>query len=263
MDNVQNKTAMVTGAGSGIGYHVTEELLSKGAKKVAILDLPIARSYEATVSLQEKFGKDRVIFFPTDVTNLQVYTETFKQVVETLNGLDILVNNAGICYDRCIEQTFAINVVALIRGSMFALDYMGKHKGGKGGTIINIASTAGLRLFPLCPVYSASKFAVVAFGRNLEKFYDKTGIRILTICPGYTITGMKFSESIIEEKTFDIVDEEFLKKAAKKDYYRPQSVAHVGQSVVIAIQEGENGSVWVVRNNELPYPIKLSPFLAA
>lgn len=61
--------------------------------------------------------------------------------------------------------------VALIRGSLYAIDYMGKHKGGKGGTIINIASGAGLATFHICPVYSSSKFAVVGFGLNLEVIY--------------------------------------------------------------------------------------------
>ncbi|KYN20171.1 15-hydroxyprostaglandin dehydrogenase [NAD+] [Trachymyrmex cornetzi] len=171
MDNVQNKTVIVTGAGSGIGYYITEDLLRKGAKKVAIVDLPVERSYNATVTLQEKFGKDRVIFFPIDVTNLEVYNETFKKIVKELNGLDILVNNAGICQDRCVEQTFSVNVVALIRGSMLGMDYMGKHKGGKGGTIVNIASLAGIYPLFLLPVYSSSKFAVIGFSLNLEVIY--------------------------------------------------------------------------------------------
>ncbi|XP_036140704.1 15-hydroxyprostaglandin dehydrogenase [NAD(+)] isoform X2 [Monomorium pharaonis] len=223
MDNVQNKTAIVTGAGSGIGYCITEELLRKGAKKVAIIDLPIARSYDATVTLQEKFGKDRVILFPIDLTNLEVYRETFKQIIKVLNGLDILVNNAGICDDQCVEQTFAINVVALIRGSLFGLDYMGKHKGGKGGTIINVASLAGVNPFPLCPVYSSSKFAVVGFALNIEKFYSKTGVRILTICPGFTVTPLYNIETreplnFIDDKAIKMLPDE-----AQKSFYEAQS----------------------------------------
>ncbi|KAL0108636.1 hypothetical protein PUN28_015237 [Cardiocondyla obscurior] len=113
MDNVKNKTAIVTGGGSGIGYAITEDLLHKGAKKVAIIDLPLERCYNATVTLQEKFGKDRVVFFPTDITNAESYKETFKDIVNVFNGLDILINNAGICKDNNPEQTFAINVVSI------------------------------------------------------------------------------------------------------------------------------------------------------
>ncbi|XP_036140705.1 15-hydroxyprostaglandin dehydrogenase [NAD(+)] [Monomorium pharaonis] len=263
MDNVQNKTVIVTGAGSGIGYQITEELLRKGAKKIAIIDLPVARSYDATVTLQEKFGKDRVILFPIDVTNLEVYSETFKQIVKALNGLDILINNAGIIHDRCIEQTFAVNVIALIRGSLLGLDYMGKHKGGKGGTIVNMASIAGIRTTGVYPVYSSSKFAIVGFGRNLEKLYDKTGVRILTMCPSLTSTPMQVATDLSEERTLDIIDEEVLKNLMINVKQEPQSVVHVGQSVVMAIQKGENGSIWVIANNEPAYPVKLPPFVTA
>ncbi|KYN00936.1 15-hydroxyprostaglandin dehydrogenase [NAD+] [Cyphomyrmex costatus] len=261
MDNVQNKTAIVTGAGCGIGYYITEDLLRKGAKKVAIIDLPIERSYKAKVTLQEKFGKDRVIFFPIDLTNMEVYSETFKQAVKELNGLDILVNNAGICYDRCIEQTFSINVVALIRGSMLGMDYMGKHKGGKGGTIVNVASLAGIYPFFLCPVYSSSKYAVVGFGLSLEKFYDKTGVRILTICPSFTITAMM----VDDDKYLDIIDQDTVNKIEEiaKDFRDPQSAEHVGQSVVVAIQKGKNGSIWLIKNNEPPLMVKLPPFVVS
>ncbi|KAL6267505.1 hypothetical protein P5V15_000579 [Pogonomyrmex californicus] len=249
MDNVQNKTALVTGAGSGIGYCIAEELLRKGAKKVAIVDLPITHSYNGVVSLQEQFGKERVIFFPVDITNIELYNETFKQVVNILNGLDILVNNAGIMKDVCIEQTFAVNVVALIRGSLLALDHMGKHKGGKGGTIVNIASRAGLEAFPAAPVYSTSKYAVIGFSLNLEKFYDKTKVRVLTMCPSFTMT-----ELLITPQCLDFVDAEVIKQYL----YASQKVTHVGQSVVELIQNGENGSIWVVQNDMPPFAVTVN-----
>ncbi|XP_011647698.1 15-hydroxyprostaglandin dehydrogenase [NAD(+)]-like [Pogonomyrmex barbatus] len=250
MDNVQNKTALVTGAGSGIGYCIAEELLRKGAKKVAIDDLPITHSYNGVVSLQEQFGKERVIFFPVDITNIELYNETFKQVVNILNGLDILVNNAGIMKDVCIEQTFAVNVVALIRGSLLALDHMGKHKGGKGGTIVNIASRAGLEAFPTAPVYSTSKYAVIGFSLNLEKFYDKTKVRVLTMCPSFTTTEM-FNLYVTTNKFLDFVDMEVIEQYS----HEPQKVTHVGQSVVELIQKGENGSIWVVQHDMPPFAI--------
>ncbi|XP_011882530.1 PREDICTED: 15-hydroxyprostaglandin dehydrogenase [NAD(+)]-like [Vollenhovia emeryi] len=258
MDNVENKTAIVTGAGSGIGYNITEELLRKGAKTVAILDLPVARSYDASKALQEKFGKDRVIFFPIDITNLEVYSETFKQVVKALNGLDILVNNAGICQDPHVEKTFDVNVIALIRGSLFGLNFMGKHKGGKGGTIVNIASAAGLIPFAVCPIYSSSKYAVVGFGANLEKFYDKTGVRILTICPSFTATAI----TVDKDNCLDIIDNDIIQKNTNESFHKPQTAAHVGQSTVMTIQKGKNGSIWIIKNNEQPYEVK-SQYYAA
>lgn len=64
---------------------------------------------------------------------------------------------------------------------MLGLDYMGKHKGGKGGTIVNIASTAFLDPFYICPVYTSSKFAVAGFSLALEVIYIAYNMNIITL----------------------------------------------------------------------------------
>lgn len=88
----------------------------------------------------------------------------------------VYVYSTHVYYIRHITFMIKIYVslflqIALIRGSLMALDYMGKHNGGKGGTIVNMASTAGIISVPHLSVYSASKFAIVTFSRSLEVRY--------------------------------------------------------------------------------------------
>ncbi|XP_032689400.1 alcohol dehydrogenase 1-like isoform X2 [Odontomachus brunneus] len=212
----------------------------------------MSKDHEAVTTLKGKFGEERVIYFPCDITKTEDFKEIFKQIVRVLNGLDILINNAGLQNDNLVEQTFNINVIALIRGSLMALDYMGKHNGSKGGTIVNVASTAGIVPSPELSVYSASKFAVVAFGRNLEAFYNKTNVRILTLCPGLTKT--KLAMDISTNTVLDFVDEEMVQSI---NTFTKQPCTHVANAAIDLIQKGENGTIMVVKNNEPPFAIKI------
>ncbi|XP_026827962.1 15-hydroxyprostaglandin dehydrogenase [NAD(+)]-like [Ooceraea biroi] len=250
MENVQNKTAIVTGGGSGIGYCIIEELLRNGAKRVAVIDLPIPRTHEALNKLQAEFGKQRVILFECDITKPE-YEETFKKAVNALGGLDILVNNAGIGDETNVERMFAVNNVALIRGSLYGLNYMSKHKGGKGGTIVNIASVAGLRQFSFIPVYAATKHAVVGFSQALKDYYDKTEVRVLTMCPDMTKT------SIAETVTFlEFVD---MGNMWQDAFMVGQSPTNVACAVVELIQKGKNGAIWSVKVGERPHAHEFQP----
>jgi len=82
------------------------------------------------------------------------------------------------------EKIIDINVKAVIHGSMLAFDYMEKHKGGKGGLIVNIASLIGLEPNPYFAMYCASKYTVVGFSRSLANMFNKTEVRVVIMCPG-------------------------------------------------------------------------------
>ncbi|KMQ84627.1 15-hydroxyprostaglandin dehydrogenase, partial [Lasius niger] len=96
MDNVQNKTVMITGGAAGLGYKYAEILLRNGAKSVAIIDLPTSNGENAATTLKNEFGKGRAIFIACDVTKAEDLEKTFKRVVDAFETLDILINNAGI-----------------------------------------------------------------------------------------------------------------------------------------------------------------------
>lgn len=254
MDNVKNKTALVTGGASGIGYDIAQKLLQSGAKVVAVLDLSTSPGPTSVPNLEKQFGKGRALFFPCDVSNTKQFEETFKKVWNQLNGLDIVVNNAGLLNDKEWQRTVNVNVGGLIQGSLLAIDHMGKHKGGRGGTIVNFASIVALDLYGPFPVYCSSKHDVLAFSRCLQKNYKNTGVRVLVICPGITDTPLV---SNLENKLLDFVKREDL-EARIKDLPR-QPIENVGRAVVTLIQKGENGAVWVSEGNQPPRAVEFSP----
>ncbi|XP_020293359.1 15-hydroxyprostaglandin dehydrogenase [NAD(+)]-like [Pseudomyrmex gracilis] len=247
MENVKNKTAMITGGATGLGYKYAEILLKYGARSVAIIDLPTSNGQNAATTLENEFGKGRVIFVAADVTdNLET---AFKTVIDKFKTLDILINNAGIMNEHLIEKTININVTALIRSSFLALDHMGKHKSGNGGVIVNISSIFGLSTNGCLPVYCGSKYAVLGFSQALAELYDTTGVRILIMCPGITQTA------IIENTEHRICNIANTTSAQSLYTLPTQTTDNTASAMLNLIQKGKNGAVWVSENRQPPYAV--------
>ncbi|XP_076632424.1 uncharacterized protein LOC143347260 [Colletes latitarsis] len=254
MENVTDKTVLITGAAIGIGYSIAQKLLQNGAKAVAVVDLSTSSGLTSASNLEKEFGKGKATFFPCDVTDTKQFEETFKEVVKAFQGVDIVINNAGIFNDRAWEQTIDLNVRGVVQGSLLAVDHMGKHKGGKGGVVVNIASIIGLSIFPGCPVYCASKHAVVAFSRSLQEHHHKTGVRVLVLCPGFTNTTLL---ATYQTKMLDFVSNTDVQKLVTD--HPLQSVENVANALVSLVQKGQNGAVWVSEGGEPPYDVEFPP----
>ncbi|EFN84778.1 15-hydroxyprostaglandin dehydrogenase [NAD(+)] [Harpegnathos saltator] len=254
MDNVQDKTVLITGGAGGLGSEFVKIVLENGAKKVAIVDLPTSQNRAKVAEFERKYGKSRVAFFPCDITKVKKYEETFKKIVDAFGYLDILVNNAGMLNDNKLEQTIELNTTSLIRSSLLAMDYMGKHMGGKGGLIINISSIVGLSAQNcMVPIYCATKHAVVGFSQSLANFYHKTGMRIVTLCPGVTATSLVSGS--LENAVLDCAKSEIFEKAAL--LRSQQAPDNVSRAMLHLIQNAENGTVWVCENDQPPYLVDM------
>uniref|UniRef100_A0A3Q2W9B2 15-hydroxyprostaglandin dehydrogenase [NAD(+)]-like n=1 Tax=Haplochromis burtoni TaxID=8153 RepID=A0A3Q2W9B2_HAPBU len=170
---LNGKTAVVTGAAMGIGRSIAELLLQNGAKVVFEIRYSCASHFEVTV-------------IPV------VSQAAFQKTVETFGGIDILVNNAGIFNEITWEKTIGINLGGCIRGSYLVIEHMNKLTGGRGGVIINVASMAGIGLLSCCPVYTATKHAVVGFTRAFAaaSVASGYGIRMNALCPGFVQTDL-------------------------------------------------------------------------
>lgn len=255
MDKIKNKVVLITGAAGGIGYKTAEELLRNGVQAITILDANASLGHTSVTTLQKEFGKNRVIFLQCDVCQQDQLKESFEKTLETFKRLDIVINNAGIANEQLVEQVMNINATATIRGSLLAIDYMGKHKNGNGGTVVNVASMAGLFPTRCIPVYVASKYAVVGFSRAIQQHYDKTGVRVLVMCPGVTVSPMT-TKGI--NTLLNFIDIETFNSDAQS--HPPQPTEHVARSMVELIQKGKNGTVCVVRDSMPPYGVEFTDY---
>jgi NAD(P)-dependent dehydrogenase (short-subunit alcohol dehydrogenase family) len=183
------KTAIVTGAGSGIGRATAIRLAREGAKVIAV-DV-IKERLDQLVADEPKLDLVPVV---ADLTQDDAVT----RVIETAKGkLDVLVNNAGIMDkfesvaevdDATWNKVFAVNLVAVMKLMRAAIPIM--KKAGKGA-IVNLASEAALRGSAAGAAYTASKHAVVGLTKSTALLHAADGIRTNAIAPGATATNIE------------------------------------------------------------------------
>ncbi|XP_065883422.1 15-hydroxyprostaglandin dehydrogenase [NAD(+)]-like [Dysidea avara] len=189
MASLFNKVALVTGAAKGIGLAISKALLEKTGK-VALLDIQEEAGQEACETLRKVYGKDKVTFYKCDVTSAENLRSVFEKIVAKFGKLDIVVNNAGVADEINWRKAVDINLSAVIQGTYLGIEFMSQQNSGRGGSVINISSFAGLMPEPVAPVYSATKAGVVAFTESLRSIAKSDGVRVNCVCPTFADTDM-------------------------------------------------------------------------
>ncbi len=193
---LEAKVAIVTGGASGMGLGTVERFLAEGAA-VVVADLNIAKGDEMLAAAAERGQADRVRFSRTDVSVEADVAALVDQAVESFGGLDIMFNNAGIggAFGPVTEleadawdETFAIDVRSVFLGIKHAARVM--IAAGKGGSIINTASVAGLGGGAGPVAYSAAKAAVANLSVTTALELAPHRIRVNAICPGVIYTPL-------------------------------------------------------------------------
>jgi 3-oxoacyl-[acyl-carrier protein] reductase len=185
------KTAIVTGAGRGIGKGVARKLLAEGAC-VSICDVNGERMRE-TVEQLSKFG--RVDGRTVDVTQRDQVEAFVQEVVERYGALDILVNNAGIAVfqpfltidDQAWRRTLDVNLNGVFLFSQIAARRMAELG---GGSIVHMASTNGLLGEAGLAHYNASKAAIILLSKTMAIELAASNIRSNCVCPGFIRTEL-------------------------------------------------------------------------
>lgn len=185
------RTAFVTGAAQGLGRAFSEALLEKGAR-VCITDIQAKKGLLLESELQKKYGKDKCMFMECDVSAVANLKKSFNAAVSQFGHIDLIVNNAGIADESKMEKMLNINLIGAINGSALGVEHMRKDKGGRGGVIINVASTAGLIPVYITPNYCASKFGLVGFHLSCASnpHLKEMGVQFGCLCPAFTDTDI-------------------------------------------------------------------------
>ncbi|MGZ3764696.1 MAG: SDR family oxidoreductase [Mucilaginibacter sp.] len=216
---LNDKVVIITGASSGIGKALAIEFASRGANLVVA-----ARQYvalcELTESLINHYGI-KAVAVQCDVAVEEDCSHLIKQAILTFGKIDILINNAGISM-RALFKDADLKVLKTLMdvnfwGTVFCTKYALLHILKTNGSIVGVSSIAGYKGLPGRSGYSASKFAINGFLDALRVENLKTGVHIMTACPGFTASnirntalakdGSQQGESTLEEEKMMTAEE--------------------------------------------------------
>lgn len=185
---LDGKVAIVTGSGSGFGEGIAARFAEEGAH-VIVNDVNEAGGRRVADALERAHGQGTAMFVPADVAVDADVARLVGDTVGRYGRLDILVNNAGITHvnrpttevtEAEFDRIFAVNVKAIWLAVRHALPVF---RGQRGGAVINIASTAGLRPRPGLAVYNASKGAAITLTKSLAVELAPDNVRVNALCP--------------------------------------------------------------------------------
>ncbi len=230
---LEGKTAIVTGAGNGIGRATAKAMAAAGAQ-VCVSDTLVEDGLRTVSEITDAGGK--AIFVQADISSEEQVQKVVNETVSAFGGLDILVNNAGIgggmkrLHEVNTEEFSRVVDVNLI-GTFFMTKYAIPHflKSGDG-RIVNIASTYGLIGAPKAAAYCATKGAIINLTRQLAVDYGPDHIRVNAICPGYIDTSLGRRGPTMSEADFTSATARREKAAAMQPLGRqaqPEEVANV------------------------------------
>lgn len=215
---------VISGASSGLGLALAQHYLQHGAQVAAI-----ARRVDLLQTLSAQFP-GKVSCYPLDVRDAAALQTAAQDFITRIGVPDIIIANAGVSRGtltdyaediHAFQQVMDINVMGAVKTFQPFMSAM--RKAGKG-TLVGIASVAGFRGLPGSEAYSASKAALISYLESLRVELRGSGVRVVTICPGYIKTPMtdvntysmpfiieaddaarRFARVIAQQKSFAVV----------------------------------------------------------
>jgi NAD(P)-dependent dehydrogenase (short-subunit alcohol dehydrogenase family) len=210
MRRLEGKSALVTGAGSGIGRSIASLFAREGAQ-VAVVDRDETRAARTCREIEQSGG--RAFALAADVSKSDAVERLMRQVREEFGALHVLVNNAGIAVRRSFERlgedqwdrVLATNLKGAVLCTQQALPLLKRQPGSK---VVNIASVEAFRHSRKLSAYAASKGALASLSRSLALELAPYGIHVNYVCPGFIRTEMTrrhverwLTRKIVERRT--------------------------------------------------------------
>jgi len=195
-----NRTVLITGASSGIGYELAK-IFAKNNYNLVLT----ARNREKLYELKDIIEKDfnsKIEIIEADLSEEKSAESIYNKICARSISIDVLVNNAGFgTYGNFIDTEIGktgdmiqVNIASLVKLTKLFLPFLVDSK--NGGKILNVASTAAFQPGPLMAVYYATKAFVLSFSEALAEELKNTGVTVTALCPGPTQTGFQKTAGI-------------------------------------------------------------------
>lgn len=238
MNRFENRTILVTGAGSGIGQSVVERMLTEGGKVIAV---DVSESgLQATADQAKQAGKDtHLTLVLADVSSETSVQSKIGDAIKQAGALDVLVNAAGILRSAHTHETtleswnhiLAVNLTGtflVTRECLPALLQTGR------GVVVNFSSTSAAFAHPYMAAYAASKGGIQSFTHTIALEYAKQGLRAVAVAPGSIASGMTRAPGIPADADFSLFAK--MSPALGEGFANPATVA--GAIAMLASDDG-------------------------
>lgn len=232
-DTGMKKTALVTGASSGIGYELAKVFAREGHDVVLT-----ARTKESLDKLARELQGShsvRAISLPADLSDSRAADQIHATLEEERVRIDFLVNNAGFGTHGPFSEAELTSQLRMMQVNMTALVHMTRLflpdmvKRGEG-RVLNVASTAAFAPGPMMAVYYASKAFVLSFSQAVADEVKNSGVTVTALCPGPTRTGFQGSAGMEKTRLFsrDVMDANVVAEAGYRGMMKGKPVVVPG-----------------------------------
>ena len=222
MIDLKGKTAIVTGAGRGIGKAIALKLASFGAN-IVVNDIPSSTDADETAKQIEALGVEALVI-KGDVRSFEDVSEMVKMTLDKFGSIDILINNAGITRDNLImrmdEKDFDDVIAINLKGAFNCIKAVTRPMmKQRSGAIVNMASVVGVMGNAGQANYCSSKAGLIGLTKSVAKELASRGIRANAIAPG-------FIESAMTDKLTDEVKKEYFKNIPLARFGKAEDIAN-------------------------------------